>query len=228
MEALAIVVAAGKGERMEGGVPKAFLPVGGVPMLVHSVRVFDAAPSVTAIVIVVPSARVDETRALLAGIRNPVTVVAGGAQRQDSVRAGLAAAPAGFDGIVLVHDAARPFVDVDTVQSVAEVALEMGAAIPTLPVADTIKRMDQGLIRGTVDRTTLAAAQTPQGFALSLLRRAYDAADREGVALTDEAMAVERLGGAVAAVPGRAENRKLTTPDDLAWAEDVLKRRATR
>jgi 2-C-methyl-D-erythritol 4-phosphate cytidylyltransferase len=228
MEALAIIVAAGRGERMEGGVPKAFLPLGGVPMLVHSVRVFAAAPSVTAIVVVAPEARVDEVRAMLAGITKPVTVVGGGAQRQDSVRAGLDAAPAAFDGIILVHDAARPFVDVATVEAVAEVAIEMGAAIPTLPVTDTIKRMEQGAVRGTIDRGSLAAAQTPQAFAASLLRRAYDAARRDGAALTDEAMAVERLGGSVAAVPGQPVNRKLTTPDDLAWAEDVLRRRAAQ
>jgi 2-C-methyl-D-erythritol 4-phosphate cytidylyltransferase len=228
MEALAIIVAAGRGERMEGGVPKAFLPLGGVPMLVHSVRVFAAAPSVTAIVVVVPAARVDEVRAMLGGIAKPVTVVGGGAQRQDSVRAGLDAAPAEFDGIILVHDAARPFVDVATVEAVAEVALEMGAAIPTLPVTDTIKRMEQGAVRGTIDRGSLAAAQTPQAFTASLLRRAYDAAQRDGAALTDEAMAVERLGGSVAAVPGQTVNRKLTTPDDLVWAEDVLRRRAAQ
>ena len=226
MEAQAIIVAAGRGERMEGGLPKAFLPLGGVPMLVHSVRVFAAAPSVTGIVVVVPADRVEETRALLPDIGKTVTVVAGGAQRQDSVRAGLAAVPAGFDGVVLVHDAARPFVDVATVESVTDVALEMGAAIPTLPVADTIKRMEQGSVRGTIDRGSLAAAQTPQAFTASLLRRAYDAAFRDGAVLTDEAMAVERLGGSVAAVPGNRLNRKLTTPDDMEWAEDVLRRRA--
>ncbi len=138
------------------------------------------------------------------------------------------AAPAEFDGIILVHDAARPFVDVATVEAVAEVALEMVAAIPTLPVTDTIKRMEQGAVRGTIDRGSLAAAQTPQAFTASLLRRAYDAAQRDGAALTDEAMAVERLGGSVAAVPGQTVNRKLTTPDDLVWAEDVLRRRAAQ
>jgi len=228
MEALAIIVAAGKGERMEGGVPKAFLPLAGEPMVVHSVRTFAAAPSVIAIVVVVPTDWVDQTGDILSRTSKPVTVVAGGAQRQDSVRAGLAAAPAGFDGIFLVHDAARPLVDVATIESVTEVAVEMGAAIPTLPVADTIKRMEHGLVRGTVDRGSLAAAQTPQAFAASLLRRAYDAAHRDGAVLTDEAMAVERLGGSVAAVPGNRLNRKMTTPDDMDWAEDVLRRQAAR
>lgn len=226
MEALAIIVAAGRGERMDAGMPKAFLPLAGVPMLLHSARAFASAPSVTAMIVVVPADRVEETRGLLAGTARPVTVVAGGAQRQDSVRAGLQAAPAGFDGIFLVHDAARPLVDVATIEAVTEVAVEMGAAIPTLPVADTIKRMEQGQVRGTVDRGSLAAAQTPQAFAASLLRRAYDAADRDGAVLTDEAMAVERLGGSVAAVPGDRRNRKMTTPDDMEWAEDVLRRRA--
>ena len=226
MEALAIIVAAGRGERMDAGVPKAFLPLAGVPMLLHSVRAFARASPVTAMVVVVPGDRIEETRALVAEIAKPVTVVAGGAQRQDSVRAGIQAAPATFDGIFLVHDAARPLVDVATIETVTEVAVEMGAAIPTLPVADTIKRMEQGLVRGTVDRGSLAAAQTPQAFAASLLRRAYDAAYRDGAVLTDEAMAVERLGGSVAAVPGDRKNRKMTTPDDMEWAEDVLRRRA--
>lgn len=225
---LAIVVAAGRGERMAAGIPKAFLPLAGVPMLLHSARVFDAAASVTAIAVVVPADRVDDTRALLSAVSKPLTVVAGGERRQDSVRAGLAAAPPSFEGIVLVHDAARPLVDEALVEAVARAAAEGGAAIPVLPVADTVKRVEHGIVRETVDRSALALAQTPQGFAAALLRQACDAAEREGATLTDEAMAVERLGRTVMAVPGSAQNRKITTPDDLAWAEDVLRRREGR
>jgi 2-C-methyl-D-erythritol 4-phosphate cytidylyltransferase len=224
METRAIIVAAGRGERMGGGSPKGFLPVAGVPMLVHSARAFDAAASVSAIAVVVPADRIDHARELLRGLSKPLTAVAGGKRRQDSVRCGLAALPADFDGIVLVHDAARPLVDVALIEAVAAAAIRAGAAIPVLPVADTIKRIEDGIVRATVDRAELGAAQTPQGFSISLLREAYDAADRDGAVLTDEAMAIERLGRPVRAVPGSARNRKITTPDDLAWAEDVLAR----
>jgi 2-C-methyl-D-erythritol 4-phosphate cytidylyltransferase len=224
METRAIIVAAGRGERMGSGVPKAFLPVAGVPMVVRSARAFDAAGSVSAIAVVVPADRIDETRELLRGLTKPATVVAGGVRRQDSVRCGLAALPADFEGIVLVHDAARPLVDAALIDTVAAAAIRAGAAIPVLPVADTIKRIEGGIVRATVDRTELGAAQTPQGFAVALLREAYEAAERDGALLTDEAMAIERIGRPVRAVPGSARNRKITTADDLAWAEDVLAR----
>jgi 2-C-methyl-D-erythritol 4-phosphate cytidylyltransferase len=224
METRAIIVAAGRGERMGGSAPKAFLSLAGAPMLAHSARAFDAAASVSAITVVVPADRVDEARELLRGLQKPVTVVAGGERRQDSVRRGLDAVPEDFDGIVLVHDAARPLVDVALIDLVAAVAGRAGAAIPVLPVADTIKRIEDGIVRATVDRAALSAAQTPQGFDIALLREAYDVAERDGTPLTDEAMAIERLGRPVRAVPGSARNRKITTADDLAWAEDVLAR----
>ena len=224
METRAIIVAAGRGERMGAGAPKAFRPVAGVPMLVRSAHAFDAASSVSAIAVVVPADRIDDTRELLHGLSKPVTVVAGGERRQDSVRRGLAALPAGFDGIVLVHDAARPLVDAALIDAVAEAAIHAGAAIPVLALADTIKHIENGIVRATVDRDELGAAQTPQGFAVALLREAYENAEREGAVLTDEAMAVERMGRPVRAVPGSARNRKITTADDLAWAEDLLAR----
>jgi 2-C-methyl-D-erythritol 4-phosphate cytidylyltransferase len=224
METRAIIVAAGRGERMGAGAPKAFLPVAGVPMLVHSARAFDAAASVSAIEVVVPADRIDEARAMLRGLQKPVTVVAGGERRQDSVRRGLDAVPGDFDGVVLVHDAARPLVDVALIDLVAAVAGRAGAAIPVLPVADTIKRIEDGIVRATVDRAALSAAQTPQGFDIALLREAYDVAERDGTPLTDEAMALEHIGRPVRAVPGSVRNRKITTADDLAWAEDLLAR----
>lgn len=211
---------------MGGGVPKAFLPLAGVPMLVHSARALDAAASVSALAVVVPADRIDEARAMLRGLQKPVTVVAGGERRQDSVRRGLDAVPGDFDGVVLVHDAARPLVDVALIDLVAAVAGRAGAAIPVLPVADTIKRIEDGIVRATVDRAALSAAQTPQGFDIAVLREAYDVAERDGTPLTDEAMAVEHIGRPVRAVPGSARNRKITTPDDLAWAEDLLARGA--
>jgi 2-C-methyl-D-erythritol 4-phosphate cytidylyltransferase/2-C-methyl-D-erythritol 2,4-cyclodiphosphate synthase len=218
MLALAILVGAGRGERMAAGRPKAFLDLDGQTLLARSARAFDASPAVQGLVAVVPPELVDAARADLAGCTKLRAVVPGGARRQDSVWAGLQACASDFDGVVLVHDAARPFVDDATIAAVVEGAARVGAAIPVLAVADTIKRAHGDAITGTVDRATLRAAQTPQGFRMGVLRPAYEAAIRDGVELTDEAMAVERLGGPVAAVPGSPDNRKLTTPEDMAWA----------
>jgi 2-C-methyl-D-erythritol 4-phosphate cytidylyltransferase len=222
MDALAILVAAGRGERMGAGGPKAFLLLAGEPMLLRAARAFAAAPSVVAMVAVVPAALVGPAREMLCSMDKLRDVVAGGERRQDSVRAGLHAAPA-WEGVVLVHDAARPFVEVELIEEVTRAAAEVGAALPVLEVVDTVKRVHDARVAGTLDRRELATAQTPQGFRAALLRRAYDEAFRAAVTLTDEAMAVERLGEPVAAVRGSSRNRKLTTPEDLAWAEGLLR-----
>jgi 2-C-methyl-D-erythritol 4-phosphate cytidylyltransferase len=222
MRALAILVAAGRGERMGRGRPKAFLELAGQALVLRSARTFDEAPSVGAIVAVVPEAEVGAARALLAPLGKLRAVVPGGERRQDSVLAGLGQAPPGFDGVVLVHDAARPLVDVALVEAVAREAAGSGAALPVLPLVDTVKRVRDGLVRETLDRGELGTAQTPQGFRHALLVEAYEAAFRDRLTVTDEAMAVERLGAPVRAVPGSRRNRKITTPEDLAWAEGVL------
>jgi 2-C-methyl-D-erythritol 4-phosphate cytidylyltransferase len=223
MKALAILVAAGRGERMGADQPKAFVLVAGRPMLLHSARAFDAAPSVDGIVAVVPADRIAAAREMLVGVRALREVVAGGERRQDSVQRGLEALPPGFDGVVLVHDAARPLVEVELIESVLRAAGEHDAALPVLGLVDTVKRLRDDRVVETLDRSALGAAQTPQGFRIALLRRAYDKAFRDDVVLTDEAMAVERLGEPVVVVKGSARNRKLTTPEDLAWAETVLR-----
>ena len=222
MQALAILVAAGRGERMGAERPKAFLDLAGQPLLLRAARVFDAAPSVSHVVAVVPVAEQDEARTLLAPVGKLRAVVPGGERRQDSVLEGLKQAPDGFAGVVLVHDAARPLVEVSLVERVAREAASEGAALPVLPVVETLKRVRDGSVVETLDRSELAAAQTPQGFRFALLVAAYEAAFREHLTVTDEAMAVERLGATVRAVPGSARNRKITTPEDLAWAEGVL------
>ena len=222
MQALAILVAAGRGERMGGAQPKAFLPLGGVPLLLRASRPFDQAPSVGGIVAVVPEGEVERGRDMLSGVQKLRAVIAGGRERQDSVLLGLREIPAGFDDLVLVHDAARPFVDVDLIEAVCQGARNTGAALPVLGLVDTVKKVASGHVLATLDRAQLGSAQTPQGFRLSLLVRAYEAAFRDRITLTDEAMAVERLGEPVAAIPGSPWNRKITTPEDLAWAEAVL------
>jgi 2-C-methyl-D-erythritol 4-phosphate cytidylyltransferase len=222
MDVLAILVAAGRGERMGAGRPKAFLAVAGRTLLERSALAFERARSVDAIVAVVPETEQEAARELLQEAGKLVAVVPGGARRQDSVLEGMKPAPDGFDGIVLVHDAARPFVTPELIDHVTAEARRSGAAVPVWAVADTIKRVKDGRVVETVDRSELAAAQTPQAFRFSLLTRAYEAAFRDRVTVTDEAMAVERIGAPVAAVEGDPVNRKLTTPDDLVWAEALL------
>lgn len=226
MSALAIIVAAGRGERMGAARPKAFLGLAGEPLLSRAARAFAAAPAIDAIVAVVPEAEIGAARELLAPVAKPLHVVPGGERRQDSVLAGLKQAPDGFDGVVLVHDAARPLVTPELIEDVARLAESQGAAIPLVPMVDTVKRVVDGQVVATLDRATLGAAQTPQGFRFALIARAYEQAFRDRVVLTDEAMAVERLGHAVATVPGSLRNRKLTTPEDMAWAEALLREEA--
>lgn len=222
METLAILVAAGRGTRMGAERPKAFLSLAGESLLVRSVRALGAAPSVDEIVAVVPQEQREEATAMLRGLPKVRAVVAGGERRQDSVRKGLEQAPKDFDGVVLVHDAARPLVEVEVIEAVVAAAREHGAALPVLPVSDTVKKVRDGRVVETLDRSQLAGAQTPQGFEFSLLTRAYENALRERLTLTDEAMAVERLGEPVVTVAGSARNRKITTPEDLAWACHLL------
>jgi 2-C-methyl-D-erythritol 4-phosphate cytidylyltransferase len=222
MPAVAIIVAAGRGERMGSSRPKAFLPLGGEPLLLRAARAFCAAPAVEAVVAVVPAAELEAGRGLLGPLGKPVAVVAGGARRQDSVLEGLKAIPRGFAGVVLVHDAARPLVDVALIEAVADAAEEAGAALPVLEVVDTVKRVRDGQVVETLDRHELATAQTPQGFRLDVLVRAYESAFRERLTVTDEAMAVERMGTPVRTIPGSPRNRKITTTEDLEWAEGLL------
>ncbi len=206
--------------------PKAFLDLAGEPLLVRAAGAFERAPSVDGIVAVVPEAELELARKSLGALSKLVGVVRGGARRQDSVLAGLERAPGGFDGVVLVHDAARALVDVDVIERVVKAARENGAALPVVSLPDTVKRVRGERVVETVDRSELGVAQTPQGFRVALLVRAYEEVRRQGVTVTDEAMAVERLGEVVTTVPGSERYRKITTPEDLAWAEWALTRRS--
>ena len=217
-----LVPAAGRGERLGVGVPKALCRLAGEPLLVHAVRRLAAARCVAVIVVAAPPDAVDGVRDLLKPVSGmvPVTVVPGGASRQASVAAALAAVPADLP-IVLVHDAARPLTPPELVDEVAA-AVRAGhdAVIPVLPVVDTVKRVDAaGAVLGTVDRAPLRAVQTPQGFSHATLRAAHAAADIDA---TDDAGLAERIGVVVHTVPGRAEALKVTRPFDLVVAEALL------
>ncbi|MBG6101066.1 2-C-methyl-D-erythritol 4-phosphate cytidylyltransferase [Micromonospora vinacea] len=214
-----LVPAAGAGVRLGPGRPKALRLLAGEPLLVHAVRRLAAAPSVHTIVVAAPAAEVQAVRELLAPIA-PVIVVPGGAERQASVAAALAAVPAG-PTIVLVHDAARALTPPELVESVAA-AVRGGcdAVIPVLPVVDTIKEVGADeVVLGTVDRSALRAVQTPQGFRRAVLNAAHAAA---GDSLTDDAGLVEKQGVAVSCVPGSEYALKITRPFDLALAEHLL------
>ncbi|MBG6069128.1 2-C-methyl-D-erythritol 4-phosphate cytidylyltransferase [Micromonospora ureilytica] len=214
-----LVPAAGAGVRLGPGRPKALRLLAGEPLLVHAVRRLAAAPSVHTIVVAAPAAEVQAVRELLAPIA-PVIVVPGGAERQASVAAALAAVPTG-PTIVLVHDAARALTPPELVESVAAaVRGGLDAVIPVLPVVDTIKEVGADeVVLGTVDRSALRAVQTPQGFRRAVLSAAHAAA---GDSLTDDAGLVEKQGVAVSCVPGSEYAVKITRPFDLALAEHLL------
>ncbi|WP_406073263.1 2-C-methyl-D-erythritol 4-phosphate cytidylyltransferase [Micromonospora sp. NBC_01638] len=214
-----LVPAAGAGVRLGPGRPKALRLLAGEPLLVHAVRRLAAAPSVHTIVVAAPVADVEVVRELLTPVAS-VIVVAGGAERQASVAAALAAVPAG-PMIVLVHDAARALTPPELVESVAA-AVRAGcdAVIPVLPVVDTIKEVGAGeVVLGTVDRSALRAVQTPQGFRRAVLSAAHTAASDS---LTDDAGLVEKQGITVSCVPGSEYALKITRPFDLALAEHLL------
>lgn len=225
MRIAAVVPAAGRGERLGPGTPKALRELAGVPILVHAVRAVAASRAVELVVVAAPPDGVGLVASLLADhdLSAEVLVVAGGGTRQDSVRLAVASLPAEFTG-VLVHDAARPLVPVELVDAVAA-AIRAGAeaVIPALPVADTVKEVADGIVVATPDRAGLVAVQTPQGFSREVLEKAHAAA--AGDAATDDAGLVERLGVRVRTVPGSEEAFKVTRPLDLLLAEALLARR---
>lgn len=213
-----IVVAAGRGERL--GQDKAWVPLGGRPLVAHSLGAL-ARPPVERVVLVVAAERLAAGRALAAQAAVPTIAVVGGARRQDSVRAGLLAL--GPCAWVAVHDAARPFADHALLLRTLEAARATGAAVAAVPVQDTIKRVRDGRVVETLARAELWAAQTPQVFRGPLLARAHREATTEA---TDDATLVERLGVPVAVAAGAYVNIKVTTPDDLVLARLLWQQRA--
>ncbi|XVV04251.1 2-C-methyl-D-erythritol 4-phosphate cytidylyltransferase [Actinosynnema sp. CA-248983] len=225
MGVVALVPAAGRGERLGYGVPKALVPVDGVPLLVRAVRGLFEAGCVRHVVIAAPPSDVDTVRTVTAPLAHAggaVHVLAGGAERSDSVRLALEHALREFPDtdVVLVHDAARAFTPPHVVKAVVD-AVRAGhpAVIPVLPVADTVKQVDaDGVVVATPDRSSLRVVQTPQGFDARTLLRAHGT----GLHATDDAGLVERLGVPVTTVPGHPDAMKITTPFDLAVAEALL------
>jgi 2-C-methyl-D-erythritol 4-phosphate cytidylyltransferase len=217
-----VLAAAGRGERLGSGVVKALRELAGEPLLLHAIRGVRAVPAIGPVVVTAPVGLVNDLTVLLSAY--DVVVTAGGAERQESVRHGLAALPAGVDH-VLVHDAARALAP-PTLFAAVIAALRSGAdaVVPVLPVADTVKRVIDGRVTATVERGDLWAAQTPQGFAFELLVQAHA---QSGPPATDDAALVERLGRTVVTVPGSEEAFKVTRPFDLLVAEALLRTRTT-
>ncbi|MBQ0914023.1 2-C-methyl-D-erythritol 4-phosphate cytidylyltransferase [Streptomyces sp. RM99] len=229
----AVIPAAGRGVRLGPGAPKALRALGGTPMLVHAVRAMAASRRVSLVVVVAPPDGTAEVKSLLDAHALPewtdFLVVPGGETRQESVRLGLDALPDAYD-IVLVHDAARPLVPVDTVDAVIDAVRDGApAVVPALPLADTVKQVEPAQVAGepepvvaTPERARLRAVQTPQGFDRGTLVRAHGTVTEN---VTDDASMVEQLGLTVVVVPGHEEAFKVTRPLDLVLAEAVLARR---
>ena len=222
---VAVVPAGGTGKRMGAGTPKQFLMLGGVPMMLHSLRALERAPSVSEVVLVVP--KQDRERALTDvveryGLKKVMKVVPGGATRQESVHHGLNEVDEDAE-IVVVHDAVRPFVTEDLIERSIEAARKHGGAIVAVPMKDTPKQAGpDGLIQRTLNRAELWLAQTPQTFRRALIVEAYRKAEIEHLHATDDAALVERLGHKVGIVEGSWENIKVTTREDMVLAEAIL------
>lgn len=224
LEALAVLVAAGRSERLPGHLPKQLLPLAGLPLLVWAAKALDMAAGVVGILPVHPPGMGDRVERELSVLGSPKILpgVEGGETRQESVARGVQALPPAAD-LVLVHDAARPLASAALVERVLEAAAIHGAAVPVRPLSETIKEVEDDRVVRTLDRSRLVAVQTPQGFRRELLARAIFEARDLGVRATDEAALVERLGRPVATVPGEASNLKVTEPQDLELAEHYLR-----
>jgi 2-C-methyl-D-erythritol 4-phosphate cytidylyltransferase len=220
--AAAIVVAAGESRRM--GRDKLLLPVAGRPLLAHTLAAFEACAVVDEVVVVLAASNAPDVLPVLAGFRKVVRTCMGGRRRQDSVRAGLhTIAPREY---IVVHDGARPLVTPALIEAGVEAARETGAAAAAVPVVDTLKQTDgHGIVRATVAREGLWVVQTPQVFRYDLLLRAHNAAIED---VTDDCALVEAIGGRVKLYPGSPANLKVTSPDDLAIVEALVRARRSR
>lgn len=222
---IAIIAAAGAGTRMASDRPKQFLLLAGTPVIIHTLKVFEQCESINEVIVVLPAAESAGFLSLAAkyGLRKVSRVVPGGVTRADSVKRGLLAIRAATAEIVAVHDGVRPFVTVEEIDATVAAAQTDGAAILVAPVTDTIKQVDEQRIVQTLDRAGLRRALTPQCFRYDVLREAYQNTDVTDPSVTDESVLVEKLGIPVSIVEGNPRNIKITTAEDLAIAEAILR-----
>ncbi len=219
----AIIVAAGIGNRFNSQTPKQFAEILGKPIIIHTLEKFEACEAVSQVVLVLPSGEVSEFESLVEefGLQKIVSIVAGGSSRAESVLNGLNAVDPATD-IVAVHDGVRPLVSIAEITATIEKAQETGAACLVAGVTDTVKQVEEGKITGTLDRTKLRRAMTPQAFRYNILRQAFNQGILDGD-VTDECMLVERLGHRIAYVEGSPRNIKITHPEDRVLAETLLR-----
>ena len=224
--ASAVIVAGGSGSRFRSETPKQFLALAGKPLLAHTLARFDACAAIDRIALVVPRDGFSSARATIEPFvgNTPTDIVPGGDTRQASVREGLSCLDPEPEGLVAVHDGARPLVDEDLIARVVEAASEHGGAIAAVPVVETLKEVSEAMtIVRTVDRSHYYRAQTPQCFRASILERAFAAAKRDDFVGTDEAALVERVDATIHVVMGTEHNIKITAPEDMARAELYLR-----
>ncbi|HEV3039771.1 MAG TPA: 2-C-methyl-D-erythritol 4-phosphate cytidylyltransferase [Candidatus Angelobacter sp.] len=225
-----IIPAAGLGTRMAPGgkkhvASKQFVEINGIPVIIHTLRVFAGNAQVSHIVVALRKNDIEWFKDRLGKekLSDKVDVVEGGEHRQESVAHALASLQAKEDDIVLIHDAVRPFINDEIIDNVIREVQKRGAAIAGLPAVDTIKQVDRtsesAIITSTIPRERVVQAQTPQGFRYGLLKKAFDSALADGFIGTDEASLIERMGEDVYVVMGSARNIKITTPADLELAE---------
>lgn len=219
----AIIPAAGIGARMDADRAKQMLELGGVPVLVHTLRRFEQCDAIDQIILVAQPNMTTDVLGLISryNITKIARVVGGGAERQDSVYRGLQVITQETAGIIVVHDAVRPFVKPDEIRAVVERAASTGAALMALAATDTIKQVKSGRVQRTLDRRRIYYAQTPQAFQFSLIREAFERAYADGFMGTDESQLVERLGHRVSVVEGSPINIKITRQFDLRLAEAI-------
>lgn len=219
----ALIAAGGTGTRMGADINKLMMPLNGKPVLARTIMVFDEIPRIRHITVVLHPDLIETVRESLPewGIRTSVSLVEGGATRQESVYKGLRSLP-GDTSLVAIHDGARPLISPDIIERTFEEAGKMSAAAAGIRVKDTLKIVAEGAIEGTVDRTNLWQVQTPQTFRYDLILNAHREAQDKGWTCTDDASLIERTGGTVTMVEGSALNVKITTPEDMHLAQKLL------
>jgi 2-C-methyl-D-erythritol 4-phosphate cytidylyltransferase len=224
MKASAIIVAAGLGTRLGLATPKAFVSIGCASLLFRALQTVAAVETFSEVVVAVPAGTQKSARAEAdaARVHIPVKITEGGAERQDSVRLALMLTSAEAD-LIVVHDAARPFATPAMFYACIAAAAQSGGAVVAVPVADTLKHVENGTIVATVPREGLWQAQTPQAFRRALLMWAHEWAMRERITVTDDAYLFERLGLTVQVVQGSTVNLKITTPDDLRIGQAIAR-----
>ncbi|MGG0790513.1 MULTISPECIES: 2-C-methyl-D-erythritol 4-phosphate cytidylyltransferase [Bacillaceae] len=216
-----VIPAAGQGKRMKAGKNKLFIELSGIPIIVYTLRVFEEDPDCRGIILSINPAEKDYFSQLIAayGLKKVKKLVMGGKERQQSVYNGLQHAG---EEIVLVHDGARPFINVGQISELTTAASLHGGAVIAVPVKDTIKKASNNKVVETVERSSLWAVQTPQAFRVSILKSAYEQAEAEAFLGTDDASLLERINEQVVIIEGNYDNIKITTQEDLYFAEAIL------